>query len=357
MIPILASDDEFIAMEQAKLQGKEPSAPKGIVRKPNKAFYDWVEQNKERMETATTMPYWVQDNQDYITGKKGQKKVRTDAEREAIRKAWAERAKKNQQTLAKAGYVAKYAADYPEIDLMDLQVYIAAKNVTKAQAEAKAVAKQMAAINKDATLKIGSIIKDLKAKAVAYNKVSRRTSSITEKDMIARLGGGDLTSGSCSSLAFAYAGNKNGWEVLDFRGGDSLDFFATRSNIEKIAEAVKGTIVEEYNDFEAAKQLISKLVDDKLYYFVCGSHAAIIRKTATGLEYLELQSATNNGFHPLTTAKLIYRFGAESSRSYKTTSILIETTKLKRAGNFQELLGYINTDVVNQMKGKGGTTK
>lgn len=159
VIPILASDDEFIAMEQAKLQGKTPPTPKGIIRKPNKAFYDWIEQNKERMETATTMPYWVQDNQDYITGKKGQKKVKTDAEREAIRKAWAERAKKNQQALAKAGYVAKYAADYPEIDLTDLQAYITAKNVTKAQAEAKAVAKQVAAVHKDEAA-LGKLIPD-----------------------------------------------------------------------------------------------------------------------------------------------------------------------------------------------------
>lgn len=160
VIPILASDDDFIAMEQAKLQGKEPPTPKGIIRKPNQAFFDWIEANKERMETATNMPYWVQDNQDYITGKKGQKRVKTDAEREAIRKAWAERAKKNQQALKTAGYVARYAADYPEIDLTNLQAYIAAKNVARAQAEAKAVAKQVAAVHKD-EVALGKLIPDV----------------------------------------------------------------------------------------------------------------------------------------------------------------------------------------------------
>lgn len=160
VIPILASDDDFIAMEQAKLQGKEPPTPKGIIRKPNQAFFDWIEKNKERMETATNMPYWVQDNQDYINGKKGQKKAKTDAEREAIRKAWAERAKKNQQALKNAGYVAKYAADYPEIDLTNLQAYIAAKNIAQAQAEAKAVAKQIAAVHKD-EVALGKLIPDV----------------------------------------------------------------------------------------------------------------------------------------------------------------------------------------------------
>lgn len=149
VIPILASDDEFVAMEQAKLQGKQPPTPKGVVRKPNKAFFDWLEANKERMETATKMPYWVQDNQDYITGKKGQKRVKTDEEREAIRKAWAERAKKNQLALKHAGQIAKHVSYYPEIDLTNLQAYIDAKDVARATAEAKAVAKQAAAIHKD----------------------------------------------------------------------------------------------------------------------------------------------------------------------------------------------------------------
>lgn len=149
VIPILASDDEFVAMEQAKLQGKQPPIPKGIIRKPNKAFFDWLEANKERMETATKMPYWMQDNQDYITGKKGQKRVKTDAEREAIRKAWAERAIKNQKIIKMATNVANVAQNYPEIDLTKLQEYINAKNVSLANTEARAIAKQVAAIKQD----------------------------------------------------------------------------------------------------------------------------------------------------------------------------------------------------------------
>lgn len=149
VIPILASDDEFVAMEQAKLQGKQPPTPKGIIRKPNKAFYDWLKANKERMETATKMPYWVQDNQDYITGKKGQKRVKTDEEREAIRKAWAERAIKNQKIIKMATNVANVAQNYPEIDLTKLQEYINAKNISLANTEARTIAKQVSAIKQD----------------------------------------------------------------------------------------------------------------------------------------------------------------------------------------------------------------
>lgn len=209
VIPILASDDEFIAMEQAKLQGKEPPTPKGIIRKPNKAFYDWIEQNKERMETATIMPYWAQDNQDYITGKKGQKKVKTDAEREAIRKAWAERAKKNQQALAKAGYVAKYAADYPEIDLTDLQAYITAKNVTKAQAEAKAVAKQIAAVHKDEAA-LGKLIPD----------VHTWKQTFTSEELHGVYDAVEKKLASLSSLTLEQQQKKLHFEAVDFLGGN-----------------------------------------------------------------------------------------------------------------------------------------
>lgn len=66
VIPILASDDDFIAMEQAKLQGKEPPTPKGIIRKPNQAFFDWIEQNKERINKAVSLPYFLKENPYYV---------------------------------------------------------------------------------------------------------------------------------------------------------------------------------------------------------------------------------------------------------------------------------------------------
>ena len=119
-----------------------------MVRKPNDEFYEWWDKNKERVETATAMPYWVQDNQDYINKKK-KIRVKTDEEREAIRKRWEERAIKNQKIITMATNVANVAQNYPEIDLSNLQGYISSKNVSLANTEARAIAKQVAAIKQD----------------------------------------------------------------------------------------------------------------------------------------------------------------------------------------------------------------
>lgn len=56
---------------------------------------------------------------------------------------------------------------------------------------------------------------------VEYRPIQLAEQGRTEQDIINRLSGGDMTKGSCSSLALAYAGNKAGYDVLDFRDGDS----------------------------------------------------------------------------------------------------------------------------------------
>lgn len=148
VVPILASSDEFIQMQEDILNGKEPNRSKDFIRKPNDKFYDWWDKNKERVETATSMPYWVQDNQDYIYKKK-KIRVKTDEEREAIRKRWEERAIKNQKIIKMATNVANVAQNYPEIDLSNMQGYISSKNVSLANTEARDIAKQVAAIKQD----------------------------------------------------------------------------------------------------------------------------------------------------------------------------------------------------------------
>lgn len=57
-----------------------------------------------------------------------------------------------------------------------------------------------------------------------YVDVKKHEVQPTQDEIIKRVGGGDMTAGSCSSLAFAFAGNMCGYDVLDFRGGKSLDF-------------------------------------------------------------------------------------------------------------------------------------
>ena len=159
VIPILADEDEFITMQKAILAGEQPARSKKMIRKPNEHFYEWLEKNKERIESANVMPYWMQDNQDYIN-KKRKIRVKTEEEREAIRKRWEERAKKNQQILKMATNVANVAKYYPEVNLTDLQSYIASKNVSLANTEARRIAKEIVAIKQDEKM-LSALIPDV----------------------------------------------------------------------------------------------------------------------------------------------------------------------------------------------------
>lgn len=59
---------------------------------------------------------------------------------------------------------------------------------------------------------------------------------MTSDEIIKTLSGGDLTGGSCASLGLAYIGQKQGWNVLDFRGGESQSFFSNTYNLKSLFE-------------------------------------------------------------------------------------------------------------------------
>lgn len=197
---------------------------------------------------------------------------------------------------------------------------------------------------------------------VNYNAVSELTKTLTETEIIGRVGGGDLTQGSCSSLAFTYCANRIGLNVLDFRDGESRRFFSRTGNIAEIARKLGGVVEESKNNFTVAHKLLKMVEVGKEYYFTCGQHAAVVRRTATGLEFLELQSATSNGWKPLNDTVLKYRFGAKKSctRGGFTLSMqdcLIELSLFKGNSGFKKIMGYINTAESEQKKGSKGTTK
>lgn len=197
---------------------------------------------------------------------------------------------------------------------------------------------------------------------VNYNAVSELSKTLTETEIIARVGGGDLTKGSCSSLAFTYCANRIGLDVLDFRDGESRSFFSRTGNIAEIARKLGGIVEESKNNFTVAHKLLKMVEIGKEYYFTCGQHAAVVRRTATGLEFLELQSATSNGWKPLNDTVLKYRFGAKKSctRGGFTLSMqdcLIELSLFKGNSGFKKIMGYINTAESEQKKGSKGTTK
>ena len=199
---------------------------------------------------------------------------------------------------------------------------------------------------------------------VEYNEVRKLQKELTTEEIIKKLGGGDKTGGSCSSVAFAYIGNKNGYDVLDFRGGKSREIFSLTRNIVEIAnlDGIQSKIVKNTNDFKAVKELLTFVKEDKEYYLATGEHAAIIRKVNKSFEYLELQTYDRNGFKKLDSSELRSRFNCKSSHSTRGlklefSNILIDVDSCKNSEEFKNLLGYINTAKDKQNKGEDGYAK
>lgn len=190
--------------------------------------------------------------------------------------------------------------------------------------------------------------------------LTRWAETPTEQQIIESLGGGDRTSGSCSSLAFAYAGNEAGYDVHDFRGGKSCETFALNYNIAKVArfDGVTSFNYSDRNDVRGANEVLKNVAPGKKYYLRTGRHAAVVRKNGDVLEYLELQSSTNNGWHPLTDLQLRYRFGGRSrAGTYERENNLIDIESLGKSPDFIEMLRYINTPISEQRKGASGGIK
>ena len=209
---------------------------------------------------------------------------------------------------------------------------------------------------------LGNMRERLKKEGISYLEVKKLDRKYSTEEIIKRLCGGDETKGSCSSLAYSYAANKNGYDVLDFRGGRSQSFFSSNMNIGEITRNCRGIIVSEYDDFKAAKKLLKEVKEGKEYYLATGRHAAIVRKAESGYEYLELQSGITNGFKPLTQERLKNRFGCQhqhTTQGYKFTanSELIDIEELGKDKSFKEIMGYINTEVGKQHKGVAGSIK
>ena len=199
---------------------------------------------------------------------------------------------------------------------------------------------------------------------VEYNEVRKLQKELTTEQIIKKLGGGDQTKGSCSSLAFAYIGNRNGYDVLDFRGGISTEIFSTTRNIVEIAnlDGIESKVIKRANDYKAVKELLTFVEEKKEYYLETGKHAAIIRRGNRGFEYLELQSETENGFKKLDSSVLKTRFGCQTSYSvsgtkFEKSNVLIDVDSCKNSEEFKNLLGYINTAKDKQNKGEGGYAK
>nr|DAS52309.1 MAG TPA: minor capsid protein [Caudoviricetes sp.] len=230
--------------------------------------------------------------------------------------------------------------------------------------------KSLAKSGRNVTIKVtnrdvkSAVRERLEASKVKYRQTEKLGRILTVDEVIERLGGGDRTKGSCSSLAFAYIGNRSGMDVLDFRGGVSQSIFSRDSSIYEIANlsGVKSKTVKAYNDIKAVKELLKTVEEEKEYYLSTGAHAAIIRKIKGNFEYLELQSATENGFKKLDINILKKRFKCKKTHSAfgekrEVLNILIDSESLYESQEFKKLLGYINTSTNEQLKGVNGNVK
>ena len=210
---------------------------------------------------------------------------------------------------------------------------------------------------------------------IEYREVGLLRQSLTDDEIIKKLGGGDMTDGSCASLALAYTGNRCGFDVTDFRGGQSCEFFQYGSNIESIINfnGAKGQIYKvKKQAFDTAK-IIKELPVEKEYLLSVGKHVSIIKNTDKGVMYLELQSTKENGWKYFasdgrtTSETLMKRFGARKTEDKMKLGgktiirekkvVILEVDSLKDNEEFKDILGYINTATDKQKKGASGYAK
>ena len=253
------------------------------------------------------------------------------------------------------------------------------KNIKK---ETTATIKQMiipkTPSNEYQTLK--SLIGANKTK-IAYLPVEKLQKKLSFDEIVDRIAGGDDTSGSCSSLTYAYISNKMGYDVLDFRNGGSRKFFSLARNTD-IINTLEGIERKTYKVGDSAKLTAEKLTEldlphGKEYRLGVGRHAAIIRNTENGYEYLELQSGVKNGWHSFTKKDEYSWKRDDKGKSYLTITdtkdCTMEYTLSKRFGctsyermfggdmeltevdsyynsEFIDLMGYINTKENKQRK-------
>lgn len=224
---------------------------------------------------------------------------------------------------------------------------------------------------------VQKVIDKLNSKGIEYKDVQKYAEIPSETDIIEAISGGDRTEGSCASVALAYAGQKQGLNVLDFRDGASRDWFSGKLNKVEMFKSLGVDSITEMgakSNLTNGKNILSRLELDKQYYLSVGRHAAIVRKVErdiidwdtleiTGkqevLQYLELQQGSGNGwknFAKDVRDTLKQRFGCSSSSMRYQAAYATDISQLKGT-DFETILGYINTAIDAQVKGVNGYAK
>lgn len=211
-----------------------------------------------------------------------------------------------------------------------------------------------------------AVLNEFRDSKVKYLPVHGHDKQPQEHEIISRISGGDMTKGSCASLALAFAANSAGLDVCDYRGEPSRSMFADGIRIRKIltSTGVESYSERHFNDLKAVGKLLDRTETGKKYILATGRHAAVIRNTGSRYEYLELQSPypDQNGWYELTKAELRKRFHCKMSHNvrgfrYEADSTIAEISTLARGDGYAELMGYLNTADTKQQKGSLGAIK
>lgn len=206
---------------------------------------------------------------------------------------------------------------------------------------------------------------------IEYKEPELLDKELSDDEIIEKIAGGDMTEGSCASLSYAYIANKQcGLDVYDFRDGDSRKLFSRNALVIERLMADKVDFQFVKKEARDVAKAIQAIEIGKEYRLVTGRHAAMIRKTEKGLEYLELQSATSNGWKPFEYTQKYTFLGKEMEEKHtiadtlyerfgcrKTTQgsyWMVEAETYKDNADFKNMMGFINTAPDKQKKGASG---
>lgn len=235
-----------------------------------------------------------------------------------------------------------------------------AEKETEIQEKIDVLQKELDGIFDSANIKTDTT-KNLFLSNVDYIPVKKHDSVLDEQEIIQRIAGGDQTTGSCASVALSYAGQKRGYDVLDFRDGESREFFASKLNKIQMFKDLGVTSItadSAKSSLTNGKKILSMLEEGKEYYLSVGGHAAIVRVQNGVPQYLELQSNYTNGWMDFgdVSDTLKYRFACSSSSRRYAPAYATDISQLD-GEEFENILGYINTNADKQRKGVSGGVK
>ena len=238
-----------------------------------------------------------------------------------------------------------------------------ARRYRRQQEKANGTATNTIGSTADIEWKESELSKTLEQRVGNPLQFERMTEKMTDEQIVNKISGGDLTDGSCMSLACVYSANNAGYDVMDFRGGASQKAMSQMRQIKMLSnmDGVVSFSEKNANDIKSVHNLLKNIENaNKPYILVTGKHAAVIKKVDEGFQYLELQSATNSGWKSLDDYVLRRRFKAQKSHSslgmkYEAESLLIDSETLGNSEQFPNVLQYINTK--NPLRGGGGREK